>query len=250
MIIFERFLNPGRKETPRGKEDEIAGKERKYPIPSPEEKILISGEIQGIIPLVGFHGVLWVEIKDDGAGVFKSWGYKEERAAYIADRFLNLDLVPPTVIRDIGGKTGSLQQFISNAQTGFEAVAKETKIPEKELRILAIFDFLIGNTDRHYGNFLIKGAKIFAIDHHLSFAEHPEFFVASIFGEEIPSPIKERILQLAESKESMRFLRLSLEKLLAENLVDLFFKRLGYLARCARRGRFFAKKEYGKIKYV
>ena len=102
--------------------------------------------------------------------------YKNERAAYLVDKFLGFNLVPPTTIRSIDGEIGSLQQFIPDAQeitvlSGAYAKTKmENEERKKELIKLWIFDYIIWNKDRHGGNVLIKDKKVYAIDNGLAFS--------------------------------------------------------------------------------
>src|SRR3990167_8413180 len=97
-----------------------------------------------------------------GGGVFKPHtGYEDypeqksdfisrERAAYLISRFLGFDFVPPTVIKVVNGKEGSLQEFIEDAQVGYEA--RHEDFLDGEMSKLRIFDSLIDNFDRHGGN--------------------------------------------------------------------------------------------------
>lgn len=99
-------------------------------------------------------------------------GYKRERAAYLANIFLELDLVPPTIIRSVEGEDGSLQQFISDSTVGYNLTEQQQSdeyiIQQKN--IMHLFDYIVGNTDRHEGNFLVdKNRKVWAIDHGYAF---------------------------------------------------------------------------------
>jgi hypothetical protein len=91
------------------------------------------------------------------------------------------DLVPTTVENDINlpgmetGGVGSVQRFMSGAK-----VALKLK-PEKRYGKntadhgrAAAFDYLIGNNDRHAGNWMVKAGKIILIDNALSFPDKHE----------------------------------------------------------------------------
>lgn len=82
-----------------------------------------------------------------------------ERAAYLVDKMLSLNLVPTTVLRLARGRVVSAQKWV-NADR-----------PEKSNPpLLRLFDYLISNTDRHSGNWLVeKGGKVWAIDNAYSF---------------------------------------------------------------------------------
>ena len=60
---------------------------------------------------------LLVELEDGTKGVWKSSrapyaGYRAEVLAYELSELLGLDLVPPTVVRELGGEVGSFQLFV------------------------------------------------------------------------------------------------------------------------------------------
>lgn len=118
-----------------------------------------------------------VKIEDDGYAIRKPEGNpdsvelmgRREAFAYTLDKKLGVGLVPPTVWR---GKreNASFQSMISEAKSGFELDRDEvhTRDPE-QFGKMSLLDILLGNTDRHEGNFLIdKRGKVWAIDHGLS----------------------------------------------------------------------------------
>lgn len=107
--------------------------------------------------------------KVDGSDIFcRSCGADREVASYAIDRLLGLDLTPLTVqtrIVDATGDTlsGSAMYFIHEAITPLEAAAVK---PDR----LRFFDAIIGNSDRHQGNWLIlPGGRVVAIDHNRAF---------------------------------------------------------------------------------
>jgi Phosphatidylinositol 3- and 4-kinase len=83
------------------------------------------------------------------------------------------DMVPATVIRTVDGRVGSMQDFVPNAT---EAMSSERPFDGAEdAARAAVFDAVIGNQDRHQGNWLVNEdtGKIALIDHGLSFPEGP-----------------------------------------------------------------------------
>ena len=98
--------------------------------------------------------------------------YTNEVAAYRLDRLLGLGMVPPTVVRQINGVTGSLQLYVENAINEEDRLAEDLS-PEddgefKEQRDHAgVFDVLIFNIDRNGTNTLITTTdwQIHLIDH-------------------------------------------------------------------------------------
>lgn len=163
---------------------------------------------------------------EEGQSLGKS--YQKERAAYLVDLFLGFDLVPATVIRNIEGKMGSLQKFIPESRTGQEITFEEAAALQEspEYIIMDIFDYIIGNSDRHDRNYVVdKDNKLWAIDHHLTFwnyTGHPydSFPVYST------KQTLNKIRDLAESEDKKMLLRKLLLELLEKEQVNNFFKRL------------------------
>ena len=119
-----------------------------------------------------------------------------EAIAYKLSKLLNLDIVPPTVVRELKGDipnelkniSGSVQLFVHTAKP-----LKKGKLPNDEKiliykevtfdpdlslsgRRLRIFDWLINNHDRgsNAGNYLVSNVDsyIIGIDHSVSFVGH------------------------------------------------------------------------------
>ena len=98
--------------------------------------------------------------------------YLREAAASDLAEILGLeDLVPSTEIREIKGRVGSAQVFRNDE---FE-VARNAENPmgvlsETTIGRAAAFDYLIGNIDRHQGNWLVdeKNGRVVLIDHGFS----------------------------------------------------------------------------------
>lgn len=132
-----------------------------------------------------------------------------ERAAYLVDRFLGLDMVPVTVMRTIDDQEGAVIYWIPDAIRESERREKGMTPPDpgaleyqKELR--RVFDVLIGNEDRNQGNELITPAdwKLHLIDHSRAFRRSkrmPDRFLDSSFRP--PPAFYERLL--AVDRESM-----------------------------------------------
>ncbi|MDE2101638.1 MAG: hypothetical protein KGL39_30610 [Patescibacteria group bacterium] len=110
-----------------------------------------------------------VKLQDDGRGVFKTdEGKWNEVAAYEIAKAVGMgDLVPPTVMRTINGEEGSLQQF----QEGSHRMKAGEVMSAPDLARAVAFDLMIGNLDRHGGNFLIGAdGKLRLIDNGLAFS--------------------------------------------------------------------------------
>lgn len=231
--MLDEFLN---KVFESGGNAEIAKEKRKSPT-SKEEEILSSREVakKGESLGGGIGSARFIQLKDDGGAVFKPHSQYErekamvyignERAAYLVDRFLGFNFVPPTVIRNIDDETGSLQEFM-DAKTAFEV--KGETIPPEELLKLYIFDELIRNNDRREDNWLIKGGKIYAIDHGLSFyldeVRYSE--VWSVKDKPIPANLRQSFKRFIEWPEGIELLRELLAELLGPEIADAYIKRI------------------------
>lgn len=104
--------------------------------------------------------------------------YPRERAAYLISEHFGFDLVPPTVLRQIDGRIGSLQLFLPPDK--YRVVDEEGESEESWRAIgscpdftkIALFDSLIAGVDRHDHNYLAttdeqEEIHLAAIDHGL-----------------------------------------------------------------------------------
>jgi uncharacterized repeat protein (TIGR03843 family) len=98
--------------------------------------------------------------------------HRRELAAYLLSEAMDLDLVPPTVIRDGPLGEGSMQWFVDadHAQHYFTIHESREDLHDR-LRAVALFDLIANNTDRKSGHVLIDGDDhVWGIDHGLCFA--------------------------------------------------------------------------------
>lgn len=106
--------------------------------------------------------------------------YPRECAAYLISRHFDLDIVPPTVIREINGRIGALQLFLDHDyfETYKNAFLTDQQIDQVHCSLdwqkIAILDWLILNWERHGSNMMIRkisasdpdpNIEIAAIDH-------------------------------------------------------------------------------------
>jgi hypothetical protein len=99
--------------------------------------------------------------------------YKTEIAAYELDKLLKLDMVPPSVERQINGNTGAAQQWVEGVLP-----VRADELPEgpnraeweNQLARMTMYDNLIGNRDRSLGN-MIRDVKwnLILLDHSRAF---------------------------------------------------------------------------------
>jgi hypothetical protein len=80
---------------------------------------------------------------------------REVVASDVAEIIGYEDLVPTTVKRTIGGDTGSMQAFVKNAEVPGDSLHSLFMVEAEQLDRAAVYDFLMGNTDRHAGNFML-----------------------------------------------------------------------------------------------
>lgn len=99
-----------------------------------------------------------------------------ENAAYELSELLGLHRVPPAVVREVNGETGSVQIWM-------EGVTPETVLDEegrldppdtarwnRQKRVMYVFDNIVANRDRNKGNVLVdEDWTIWLIDHTRAF---------------------------------------------------------------------------------
>lgn len=99
--------------------------------------------------------------------------YRTEIAAYELDKLLKMDMVPPSVEREVQGTPGAAQQWVENIvdATGPEpADAKSRAHWDAQLVRMAMFDNLIGNRERNKRNMLRDDLwNLILIDHSRAF---------------------------------------------------------------------------------
>lgn len=207
----------------------------------------------------GCNETVLVKIVNDGSGVFKpSTGekpflrtgieagtyFKRERAAYLVSKMVGIELVPPTVIRELDGETGSMQQFIEDAESVYETDPDDPLRKEELMRLFAL-DYIIWNTDRHGGNILFNKGKVVAIDNGLAFGKDTARFFYPVgapewnYGSdvtrftdiEMPEDIKDNILSFVSYERGVQLLSELLGELLPAEEVQACIERIKRLAR-------------------
>ncbi len=102
--------------------------------------------------------------------------YKYNVAAYRLDKIMNLNMIPVSIERKVGGRTGAVTWWVDNtAMTELERKAKHLEPPDqdawnRQMYCVRVFDQLIYNTDRNLGNLVIdKDWTMWMIDHTRAF---------------------------------------------------------------------------------
>jgi hypothetical protein len=102
--------------------------------------------------------------------------YKFNMAAYELDKLLELNMVPVSVERKVGGNMAAVTWWVDDAlMTELDRKKKKMEPPDlstwnPQMYVCRVFDQLIYNTDRNLGNLVItKDWKIWMIDHTRAF---------------------------------------------------------------------------------
>jgi len=111
--------------------------------------------------------------------VRKGTYYRSEIAAYRLSKLLDYHFVPPTIPMEVDGEIGSAQLFLPYSTVGGDLSRSDElrfspHLNEFQKGQAQAFDYLIGNYDRHGGNWLYTtfgttNPRLIAIDHGLSF---------------------------------------------------------------------------------
>jgi len=241
---------------------------RKYESPpqikSPQEDVLTSREETSRKKIGrGVTDADFVELKDDGKGVFKAVKYERERAAYLIDRFLGFNLVPPTVIRQIGDQIGSMQEFIPDAKMAtMDTIDNVLENYATEMIKMWLFDVIVKNIDRNNGNFLVKekagengGGRIYAIDHGYSMHDDGYFEkeigfcrgqgYKKFLGKKLPDEIVTQMKKFLENTDGQKILEDLLAELLGKKMARAVVNHASRVAKLVSK-KGLIPKEFGE----
>jgi len=112
--------------------------------------------------------------------------FRYERAAYLLDRLLGLQMVPVTVLRNIKAHEGAVVAWVEDAITEQERLRlklapEDTRLLIRQRAAMRLFDALVYNIDNNLGNQLWTQPdwRLHLIDHSRSFRQQsklPESF--------------------------------------------------------------------------
>jgi uncharacterized repeat protein (TIGR03843 family) len=159
---------------------------------------------------------------------------KRETAAYVVNRELRWNLVPPTVLRDGPHGPGSVQLFVPADQDDHFFTFHEEPQYRRALQSLALFDVITNNADRKGGHCLrISDGALVAIDQGLCFSVEPKLrtVIWDFVGEEIPPDLLRDLRRLeARLADSDSALARELRDLLSANEIRALRSRTSRLA--------------------
>ena len=135
---------------------------------------------------------LWKNPQGMMRGYIEGWKY--EIAAYLFDKYLELNMVPPTVEKEFKGSAGSCQLWVDHWKSLRSIKEEKIKVPSikifyynRALYLQRAFDNLIGNEDRHQNNYLFtEDWRMILIDHSRSFRTTKKFTTKLIYTEKHP----------------------------------------------------------------
>jgi len=177
--------------------------------------------------------------------------YKREVAAYLIDKILGWNIVPETKLVKVKGQEGSAQKWIKSAVHVRNVIDDfVAKLNEDSSWKIGLFDFIIGNDDRHSGNSMwdAENNKIIAIDNgyafpYVSSSKNPRSIILSRFAlkiknKDIPQKyledIKRLYLKMIEENEVMDILDEPSFLEFVNRLEELLFRKLSYYTKVVK----------------
>jgi len=157
---------------------------------------------------------LWKNAEGRMRGFLENW--KCEIAAYRLDKYLGLNMVPPTVEKEFRGKRGSCQLWVDYWIKARHKNEQNIKVPSYKVfyynratYLRWAWDNLIANEDRHAGNiFITEDWRIILPDHSRSFRTSKKFTKNLIYTEkhkEGPRIMRELPRTFVEKLKSLNF---------------------------------------------
>lgn len=157
---------------------------------------------------------LWKDAEGRMKGYIENWRW--EIAAYRLDKYLGLNMVPPTVEKRFRGDRGSCQLWIDTWISLKDKYEKDIDVPSykvfywnRALYLKRAFDNLIANEDRHQNQMLVtKDWRMILIDHSRSFRTKKKFTKKLIYDEnyrEGPRLMKQLPREFVEKLKSLNF---------------------------------------------
>ena len=179
------------------------------------------------------HNALWKNPSGRMKGFWENW--KWEIAAYRLDKYLGLNMVPPTVERRFGGDLGSCQLWVDDCMTVREKTEKKIKTPphkvfywNRALYLQRAFDNLIANEDRHQNQYLITpDYRMILIDHSRSFRTSGKFTKNLIYSKKSGDEMKQLPTAFVDKLRTLDFetIKSVVEEYLTNSEIEAVVKR-------------------------
>lgn len=132
-------------------------------------------------------------------------------------------VVPPTVIREVDGRVGSVQAW-AKGDLASKHLDWAQKAQEADMEAIALIDYILDNADRHPANFLINDDdRAFAIDHGAILSLKKEngklrsFPLRAVSGKPISPEMVAQMRKFADSETRMKALEEAFTFVLAED---------------------------------
>jgi hypothetical protein len=148
-----------------------------------------------------------------------STAQSRELAAYEIDKLLGLDMVPPTVARDIDGHSGAIQFWVNGIRT-YEGTRE---LPpdhawSRQLSRMKVFDTLLGNSSRNLNNMLVDRNDSFVL------VDFSESFSTYRTLKNLPTRFDRRLMEGIRTLDSAPS-RAQLKRLLSDAELDALLAR-------------------------
>lgn len=140
-----------------------------------------------------------------------------EVATYKVSQALNLNCVPPTIMREGPFGDGSLQLWIEDC----EEIGERYLERSDGLRKLALLDAVVNNTDRKIGHLLYKDGEILGCDHGVTF--HEDYKLRTVLWQFADLDLSDNELA------SLKNFNLDLDDLLTQREIEALIERISNL---------------------
>lgn len=140
-----------------------------------------------------------------------------EVATYKVSQALNLNCVPPTIMREGPFGDGSLQLWIEDC----EEIGERYLERSDGLRKIALLDAVVNNTDRKIGHLLYKDGEILGCDHGVTF--HEDYKLRTVLWQFADLDLSDNELA------SLKNFNLDLDDLLTQREIEALIERISNL---------------------
>ena len=125
---------------------------------------------------------------------------QREVAAYLISEIGGFGVVPPTVLREGPFGSGMVQQWI-DIDEGID-LAEFYRSDNNQLRMIALFDAVVNNTDRKIGHLLpVNESKVFGCDHGVTF--HEDDKLRTVLWQWAGKPLQQSEIEKLERLEKL-----------------------------------------------